>query len=128
MVNGQLAQANAGWQAGDFPGFSPFTVPLGAYLDVQSPWGLLDVAGATNEWTEEVVLTNGIWPTWRTFEGSAWAISTQLADQLAFAGDDFPSLSFFDLGLRVASSVPSPGFSALGIGLIVTLTQRRRRK
>ena len=60
LVNGQPTQANGGWDSVDFPGHNPFSVPLGAYPTVQSPWGLMDVAGGTAEWTEETVLVNGV--------------------------------------------------------------------
>jgi hypothetical protein len=45
LVQGMPTQANAGWDGVDFPGFNPFTVPLGAYANVTSPWGLFDTAG-----------------------------------------------------------------------------------
>jgi hypothetical protein len=44
LVNGVLAQANAGWDDRDFPGFNPFAIRLGAYATT-SPFGLYDVAG-----------------------------------------------------------------------------------
>jgi hypothetical protein len=128
MVNGQPTQANGLWDSSDFPGFSPFNIPLGAYASVQSPWGLFDTAGGTAEWTEEVILTNGFFPTARVFDGSAWASDGTFADLVNRRGGDAPSFSFYDLGFRVASSVPSPGSSALEIGLLLTLSQRRRRK
>lgn len=129
LVNGQTAQANAGWQASDFPGHSPFTVPLGAYPSVQSPWGLLDIAGGTNEWTEEISFVAGMHPTFRGFDGSSWGSSPSesLLDQVHFRGGDSPSFSFLDLGFRVASSVPAPCSSALVLGLYVILAQRRRK-
>ena len=34
-------------------------IPLGAYPQTQSPWGLLDVAGGTLEWTEEILAPVG---------------------------------------------------------------------
>ena len=49
QVSGGLAQANAGYFSP-----SPYGTLLGAYPTVQSPWGLLDVAGGTTEWTETV--------------------------------------------------------------------------
>jgi len=45
--NGPLAQANSGWGNRTFPGLNPYAVRLGAYPDVQTPWGLLDAAGGT---------------------------------------------------------------------------------
>lgn len=124
MVNGQMAQANAGWQAGDFPGHNPFTVPLGAYPDVESPWGLFDTSGGTAEWTEEIGLVSGVFPVFRGFDGSAWTVPG--LDQVHFRGGDSPSFSFYDLGFRVASSVPAPGTSALLAGLLVHFSRRRR--
>jgi sulfatase modifying factor 1 len=129
LVNGQPTQANAGWISAEYPGHSPFAVPLGAYANVQSPWGLFDVAGGTREWTEDTLYVSGIWPAFRRFDGSAWGASApSLTDQIHNAGGDFPSLSTFDLGFRIASSVPSPGFSALGIGLLVAWSRRQRRE
>lgn len=126
MVNGVLAQANAGWDQLNFPGFNPFNVQLGAYPEVTSPWGLLDVAGGTTEWTEEVGYVNGIFPAFRHFDGTAWAFSPGL-DLLNYNGGDFPSLAVYDLGFRIATSVPTPGISALGLGLILSLGVRRRK-
>ncbi len=124
---GPLAQANGGWDSLNFPGFSPYAVPLGAYADVQSPWGHFDVAGGTAEWTEHVNMVAGLYPIGRRFDGSAWATSqAMLSDQIHNVGGDFPSLSTYDLGFRIASSVPSPGFSALGTGLLIAWSRRRR--
>ncbi|CAG0948264.1 hypothetical protein PHYC_00015 [Phycisphaerales bacterium] len=123
--DGPLAQANAGWDNITFPGYSPFSVPLGAYPTVQSPWGLFDIAGGTTEWTEEALLTSGIWPTARLFDGSYWTGGRGL-DLLNAWGGDYPGWSTFDFGFRVASAVPSPGFSALGVALLFSWHPRRR--
>ncbi|MCW5766623.1 MAG: hypothetical protein KIT68_11685, partial [Phycisphaeraceae bacterium] len=110
MVNGRMAEANAGWDGLNFPGFNPFAIPLGAYPTVQSPWGLLDMAGGTFEWTEEVSFTNGVYPTARRFDGSAWGgvANTNAQDFIGFFGGDFPSLSTLDLGFRIAAAIPNP--------------------
>lgn len=123
---GPLAQANGLWQPGSFPGFSPFEIPLGAYADVTSPWGLFDTAGGTAEWTEEIGLVSGIFPVFRGFDGSAWAGDGTTNDLVGIRGGDSPSFSFYDLGFRVASSVPAPGTSALLAGLLVNFSRRRR--
>jgi formylglycine-generating enzyme required for sulfatase activity len=142
LVNGQpqpspssaVAQVNAGWNTQSFPGFDPFTVPLGAYPAVQSPWGLLDVAGATSEWTEEVFRTADGFPADRYFVGSAWTGSlvngfgNVIADRVGFTqGGDSPSLNTFDLGFRVAALVPSPSVCWVGAGLCLFSMQRWRR-
>jgi sulfatase modifying factor 1 len=124
--NGPLAQANGLWDGLDFPGDDPFAVSLGAYPDVQSPWGLFDTAGGTAEWTEEIGLVSGVFPVFRGFDGSAWASDGTFADLIISRGGDSPSFSFFDLGFRVASTVPSPGSSALGLGLLLMAGGRRR--
>src|SRR5690606_38351242 len=43
-------ETSAGYR---LPQFRHFDIPLGAYPDTLSPWGLLDVTGGTEEWTEE---------------------------------------------------------------------------
>ncbi|MFO0858606.1 MAG: SUMF1/EgtB/PvdO family nonheme iron enzyme [Phycisphaerales bacterium] len=126
FVNGVLSQANAGWDQLDYPGFNPFSVQLGAYAQVTSPWGLLDVAGATREWTEETVFVNGVFPADRYFDGTAWDFSTGTVDRINSVGGDFPSLAVYDLGFRIATSVPAPGISALAVSLFALAAHRRR--
>ena len=124
--NGPLAQANAGWDGLNFTGNSPFTIPLGAYADVTSPWGLLDTAGGTSEWVEEANLLL----TARGASGSAWALSSApLMDLLYIIGNGgFPSLTTYDLGFRIASSIPAPGFSSLGVGIMLLMLRRGSRR
>ncbi len=123
-VNGQLAQANAGWWM-SFPGYNPDLVPLGAYAEVTSPWGLFDVAGGSAEWTESILTGPGLPPT-RFVDGSARAFGPLARDALTQFSSDFPSFSPFDLGFRIASSVPAPGTSALLAGLLWHPRIRRR--
>ncbi|MCC6320719.1 MAG: SUMF1/EgtB/PvdO family nonheme iron enzyme [Phycisphaerales bacterium] len=129
LVNGVLAQANAGWDSGDYPGRSPFTVPLGSY-GVQSPWGLLDTAGGTTEWTETVT-TSSSGTRSRVFDGSFWshdAGQAVLLDGLRGRGEEFPHVPTFEFGVRLASSVPAPGTSAAGLCLLVLTGARRSRR
>jgi sulfatase modifying factor 1 len=120
-----VGQANAG-----FFNPSPFAIPLGAYPNVQSPWGLFDLAGGTTEWTESVYTLSG-GDRYRIFDGSFWgsdAFQASLADQARNVGAEYPHIPTFEFGLRVAS-VPAPGPWAVGVGvvLITGATQRRRR-
>ncbi|MBL8990628.1 MAG: SUMF1/EgtB/PvdO family nonheme iron enzyme, partial [Phycisphaerae bacterium] len=127
MVNGRPAQANANWGSTDYPGFNPFTISLGAYPTVQSPWGLLDLAGGTFEWLEEVLLVNELFPAYRAFDGSAWGGSFSAGlDIISYQGGDFPSLSLGDLGFRIAAAIPSPSTAAT-MALALTGGLRRRR-
>ncbi|GJQ29489.1 MAG: hypothetical protein HBSAPP03_13730 [Phycisphaerae bacterium] len=126
--NGPFAQANAGWHPGQFPG-TPFSIPLGAYPGIASPFGLLDVAGATTEWTEGVISLGGQ-PFARVFDGSQWDISLSSAlakDLLANRGGDFPSLSTYDLGFRIASQIPGPWGLTAGVLLCIRAIGRSRK-
>jgi formylglycine-generating enzyme required for sulfatase activity len=119
-------QANAG-----FSNPSPYSIPLGSYPDVQSPWGLLDMAGATTEWTESIRQLSG--PDgnrYRVFDGSYWvqdAFQAQLADRIREYGGEYPHIPTLEFGLRIASSVPAPGPWAVGVGALSILGLRRRR-
>ncbi|HPO93900.1 MAG TPA: SUMF1/EgtB/PvdO family nonheme iron enzyme [Phycisphaerales bacterium] len=120
-----VGQANAG-----FTSPTPFTIPLGAYPSVQSPWGLLDVAGGTNEWTEDI-LDAGSSGRYRLFDGSRWAQDTpqaRLVDGIRDKGGEFPHIPTFDFGLRIASSVPSPASGALGLGVFIYTWRASRRR
>src|SRR5690606_10906951 len=90
-----IGEANAGWDDRDFPGQNPGMVPLGAYPDVMSPWGLLDVAGGMHEWTETIQTTNtGVRA--RVFDGSfrsQSAFQAFLDDELRPGGAEFPHIS-----------------------------------
>lgn len=126
LVNGQPTQANAGWE--DFQG-TQFTILLGAYPSVRSPWGLLDVAGGASEWTEGIVRIAGF-NQGRMNDGSFWGTSPGPAnaiDTVYFGGSTFPSSSTIDLGFRIASNVPGPGPCALALVFIVTGARRPNR-
>jgi len=131
LVNGELSTANAGWDELVYPGLSPYRVPLGAYSGVNSPWGLVDVAGATSEWTEGVFqLSDEALPRARVFEGTAWASFTAggAADLVRNGGGgEFPNFPGFDVGFRVATAVPAPG-TAWGCIAIVLFTSKRTRR
>jgi formylglycine-generating enzyme required for sulfatase activity len=125
--NGVLAQTNYGWEAQNFPGYSPFAVPLGAYPDQQSPWGLLDVSGGTSEWTEEIrSISTGQMA--RVFDGSSWNdLSSGVRDPVWLRSSTEPWISAYGHGFRIASVVPAPS-SLMGIlGCVVLVTQRRRQ-
>ncbi|MBX3404794.1 MAG: hypothetical protein KF699_15400 [Phycisphaeraceae bacterium] len=129
--NGPIAQANYGWDTFTFPGYgSPFNVLLGAYPDVQSPWGLLDVAGATSEWTEQVFYGALEGPRFRYLEGSYWggAPGYGVADTVwSTYGALTPNLAPFDSGFRIASTVPGPtGLVVLASGCVLVVVRRKR--
>lgn len=128
LVNGQPATANYGWNSITFPGYDPFSTPLGAYA-ATSPFGLYDVAGGTSEWTEGAlfVVPTDTYPIDRMFDGSCYN-GSGIPDRIgALSGSDSPSYGGAEVGLRIASSVPSPGPCSLGLGIVFLSTLRRRR-
>lgn len=113
-------QANFGFTSG------AFNIPLGAYAQTQSPWGLLDVAGATSEWMEGL-LERG--DRYRIYDGSWWDSTPfyGLADAIFAEGAEFPWIAGYENGLRIASSVPAPSAWTIGVGVCITIVSRRRR-
>jgi formylglycine-generating enzyme required for sulfatase activity len=128
---GQPTQSNSGWDAQRIPGFSPFSIPLGAYTAVMSPWGLFDTSGGTAEWTEEARGGPSGIPEVRSLRGSAWNDApgtARASDLLAVNGNsnEWPGFGTFDFGLRVAALVPAPACGALFLAIGIWGFQRRR--
>ncbi|MFN7022709.1 MAG: SUMF1/EgtB/PvdO family nonheme iron enzyme, partial [Phycisphaerales bacterium] len=117
--------ANFGFTSG------AFSIPLGAYPQTMSPWGLLDVAGATSEWTEHV-LDFGPGEMYRTYVGSAWRSDqfSGIADAIFAPTSELPHIAGFTNGLRIASAVPAPSTAILAMGVypLIGWTVRRRRR
>lgn len=117
-------QTNAGYD--EFEDNLSFRV--GAYPDTQTPWGLLDASGGASEWIEtwrdsgysRIVdgAPAGPFP-WRTELDASWRGSSE-----------WPTSSggSIDVGLRIASAVPSPGsFCVVCVLAISSSLQRRSR-
>jgi formylglycine-generating enzyme required for sulfatase activity len=112
LAPGSAGECNAGGWHTIYNGVvSPFAVPLGAYSNITSPWGLFDTAGGTAEWTESVLLVAGTKN--RYYDGSWWSDGPTEVDQIQTVDAQFPNYSTFDLGFRIASSVPAPAPAAL---------------
>lgn len=124
---GPLAQANGNWDSSNFPGYDPFTTPLGAYSDVQSPWGLYDTSGGTAEWNEGANLANTSRFAEGTMRGAIGSPAAGTLDSISRTAGGFPSDSSLFFGLRIASSVPSPSAFSLGLGASFLGTNRNRR-
>jgi hypothetical protein len=130
--DGPLAQANYGWDEFSFRGLgSRFLVWLGSYPDLLCPWGLLDLAGATTEWTEQIIVDVFDGPAARFLEGSYWggAPGFGIADTVwASYGQLPPYFAPFDSGFRIASVVPAPS-SAMGVlGCVLAFGRRNRSR
>ena len=99
-------------------------IPLGAYPTIQSPWGLLDTAGGTSEWTESI-FQRSVGDRFRYIDGSSWFDSNE-ADTISGIPSDFPSFSPLYYGIRIASAVPGPGTAGMLVPLAFILSHRRR--
>lgn len=97
----------------DMP-FAEWDIPLGAYADSVSPWGLWDTSGGAREWCEELHLAP--YPVHRAISGS-WAgqFPFSLFDSPFGTGTMSPGSTGGVLGLRIASIPAAP---ALALPLI----------
>jgi formylglycine-generating enzyme required for sulfatase activity len=120
-----LNQANSGFTLGG----QEYQIPLGAYSEVaQSPWGLLDTAGATSEWLEDVY-TDSLGFRLRLEKGSAWHSSTGggVLDSAWDIGAVDASNDLEWRGFRIAAAVPGPGDLTVTLILGTMLLRRSRR-
>jgi formylglycine-generating enzyme required for sulfatase activity len=121
-------QANFGWRDGLD---SQWRVPLGAYPESESPWGMLDAAGGTTEWTEGVLFGSQN-TRFRVVEGSYWGSDPgfSIRDAVFAAGlPPFPGLNFLDFGFRIAAAVPAaPPALVLIVGGSLSVVRRRRSR
>ncbi|MBK7403372.1 MAG: SUMF1/EgtB/PvdO family nonheme iron enzyme [Phycisphaerales bacterium] len=111
-------------------GLDPFKVavwdvPLGAYADQVSPWGLLDTTGGAREWTEGIVPPGEQYN--RAIVGAgAGDFNYIIDDHVSVVQGLDPGASTTDEGLRIASAVPTPGTTPLVFGVSIMFFRRRR--
>lgn len=128
LVNGQPTQANAEWVGPGNDPYPPFHTALGSYPLSQSPWGMLDGAGGTGEWTEGITASPGGYRE-RRFFGSSATDGAYARDSLNNNSSDLPSFPDFQMGFRLAASIPAPATSALiGVVGLFHLASRHRRR
>lgn len=96
-------------------------IPLSAYPETTSAYGLLDLSGGASEWLEDIRVNSNF--TDRRWDGSSVA-GPLIADDARRSGSDSPTAGSVDIGLRIAS-IPSP--SSLGMLGVLLLFQRRSR-
>lgn len=98
-------------------------IPLGAYPNSKSPWGLLDTSGGAAEWNEELYPGGGH-PRERGYCSSAAGNTEPGADWIAYVSSADPD--FAGCGLRIASDIPSPG-TIMAFALPLVLRPRSAR-
>ncbi len=110
------------WSQPDPAWGAPWQIPVGAYPDIQSPWGLLDLSGTAGEWTEEI-WSGGH----RVADGSSYAFDTYVdLDNLHMFSAWDPADIFPPVSIRLASAVPAPG-GAIVLMIAAVAAKRRRR-
>lgn len=109
------------------PSWGEWDIPLGAYSDMVSPWGLLDTTGGEREWTEEIVPPGE--KAERAIVGAAASDDNHVVhDHVSSLQSLFPGTGTTDAGLRIATTVPAPGVLTITVGLgMLPLSPRRRR-
>jgi hypothetical protein len=101
--------------------------PLGSYPTVMSPWGLLDTAGVTAEWNEEVFTSSADGVKYRGNDGSNWFTGVAFSDQVWSLSAALPNDNYYAYGFRIAAVVPTPcAFVIIGVGGIPIFSKRRR--
>jgi formylglycine-generating enzyme required for sulfatase activity len=100
-------------------------IPLGAYPDQLSPWGLLDTSGGATEWSEQIAPQSG--PPGGRFLYGASAGQSSTGDALWNSSSVSPSLAGIAYGFRIASTVPSPGVGVTALAFGSIFMARRKR-
>ena len=120
--------ANAGFNTTS-TGVDALSIPLMSYVNTQSPWGVMDLAGATEEWTERIYTNTSSGYRERATLGSGWASSVDgFTDSLGLGvGSGYPTDEGYFNGFRIAASVPTPGVGAVIFTMLGGMVIRRRR-
>lgn len=105
-----------------------FPLDVMSFPEVQSPWGLFDLAGGESEWTESMSSREQIHR--RLTRGTHWGEDTYMDPFFPhdIIGDgDVNNVWGLGTGLRLAAAVPSPGVIPVVLAGIFIFTTRRAR-
>ena len=102
----------------------PVGMDVGSYPHVTSPWGLLDLSGGENEWTETLETVGGVQPGWRSVRGPGFG-GSRIYDFID-GPPRFHSPTINSIGVRIAS-VPAPTGFVLTMLCVTLLATRRFR-
>ena len=118
-----VGQTSAEYNPG-FP-FIPESIPLMAYPDQLSPWGLLDTSGGTTEWNERVAPNLEQFRA-RGLAGASVGGSTT-GDEIFGTSGISPESGGTQYGFRIATSIPNPSICTIAaVGFGVRCARRRR--
>lgn len=116
-----IGQTSAGW-----PQATAGWPDVAAYSNTQSPWGLFDLSGGVQEWTESPLIDPARGPTGRWVRGSYISVVD---------GRGFDHINEFDAqdplistGFRLARAVPSPPSCVIGSAFAMLVRRERRNK
>lgn len=124
-----VGQTTGGW-IDPVNSFGEMRVPLGSYPAVVSPWGLWDTSGATTELTEYLDPQFPPYFARGVFGSSAGDLGHEYSDRVLIGFSDYPDEVSSRVGLRIASSIPSPSSCAVfaAVGFAATSKSRRRTR
>lgn len=117
LISGTLSDGGQ-TLAGVAPSPSVFYQDVGTYVNVTTPWGLLDASGGWSEWTEKAAGSSAAWVLGSGQFGPA-------VDRID-SNSTIQSFAVSSFGFRFATSVPSPG-TVGALTVFVSILQRRRR-
>jgi formylglycine-generating enzyme required for sulfatase activity len=98
-------------------------IPLGSYPNAQTPWGLLDAAGATGEWTESLFMNAS--GQYRIALGSQYG-NDAAGDEIYSPSGLSPNTVYSGFGLRISTSIPQP-YTMIALLPGIWYAARRRR-
>lgn len=118
---------NAGYLPGGDP-FAAWNIPLGAYTNQQSAFGLWDTSGGGKEWLESFDTANVVAA--RPFAGGYTAmnpVALEYVDNVGWInGWELLESGAQQSSFRIFSTVPSPGVLALGMVALWRFRRARR--
>ena len=97
-------------------------LPVGSYSDVVTPWGLLDASGGVAEWTTTPV-NNSLFVRDSSFRGG---VNSEFDDWFHLWLFGSSPLNSAPYGVRLVSSIPTPGAVAVFCFLCIAGHRRRR--
>jgi sulfatase modifying factor 1 len=107
--------------------FGEWDIPLGAYTDYTTAYGLWDTSGGAAEWIEDYFDFDGRDRTSRFYAGSSaggpYLVEDHSSSIMSVSPDSFGEFN----GLRLASRVPSPCGGGAFVWGLWTVAHRRKR-